>query len=585
ETISTLDRGLWELGVRVGDRLVASIPDVVLLAAGDVDRDGSFDSGDLVLMMQEGKYETGEPATADQGDVNGDGLFDSSDLVVMMTGSKGVTYDGPAYVEKAEVRDPRQEENGKWVVGDYFCWLAAKGPRQTKYHEKPSNPQIPPGKTPLDFTYNVLDVDRSCSALAHDPSDVTPVDMAFPDPANTSLLHARCNYGGAIVDDVNDDLSAVGESYSPGHATIHGELNHKRDVTMYCEPRYFFAYDDQWVKSESGSYILTAPRMTEKESCRITVDVEAEGMARAFASGSMQDRYYAAGKTFVNVPVAVPAESETKLRVQFPAVSQLTMGHERAGADLSPEPYVLSGIAKAFSPEENACTPQLIDDVKCEVGVQLGEGPLGLGPKVECFAEISGKSLVNSVMGCASADDAPALATMYVARSKQTVNDETTYDGPIRTTKDFHFVPVLLGPYRKAIGEIGINVDHRAKSNSTSVPHWPGDDPTVHASEATSIAEGVVRVRLSLFDPPDPPDGLSQEEEAAYWAENYPHCALANPPGPADLDFQPFASETVDQGEVVLQRGRSVSVGTNSFDWRYYIERNTGDAYPLFLKK
>jgi hypothetical protein len=50
---------------------------------GDVNGDGRFDSSDLVLIFQSGKYEDGieNNATYAEGDFNGDGDFDSSDLV------------------------------------------------------------------------------------------------------------------------------------------------------------------------------------------------------------------------------------------------------------------------------------------------------------------------------------------------------------------------------------------------------------------------------------------------------------------------------------------------------------------------
>lgn len=49
---------------------------------GDVNLDGVFDSSDLVLLFQNGLYETGEDATWVQGDWNGDCRFDSADLLI-----------------------------------------------------------------------------------------------------------------------------------------------------------------------------------------------------------------------------------------------------------------------------------------------------------------------------------------------------------------------------------------------------------------------------------------------------------------------------------------------------------------------
>lgn len=49
---------------------------------GDVNLDGTFDSGDLVELFTEGIYETDGSATWTSGDWNGDCKFDSSDLLV-----------------------------------------------------------------------------------------------------------------------------------------------------------------------------------------------------------------------------------------------------------------------------------------------------------------------------------------------------------------------------------------------------------------------------------------------------------------------------------------------------------------------
>lgn len=50
---------------------------------GDVNGDGRFNSSDLVLVFQAGKYEQASLATWFEGDWNGDGIFSSSDLVTV----------------------------------------------------------------------------------------------------------------------------------------------------------------------------------------------------------------------------------------------------------------------------------------------------------------------------------------------------------------------------------------------------------------------------------------------------------------------------------------------------------------------
>lgn len=49
--------------------------------AGDANRDGLFNSSDLVAVFQRGRYETGQPALWQEGDWNGDGQFSSADLL------------------------------------------------------------------------------------------------------------------------------------------------------------------------------------------------------------------------------------------------------------------------------------------------------------------------------------------------------------------------------------------------------------------------------------------------------------------------------------------------------------------------
>lgn len=66
------------------DFLVENILDTTY---GDIDLNGTFDSTDLVLAFQLGRYETGAAAGWSGGDWNGDSVFDSSDLVLAF--SKG----------------------------------------------------------------------------------------------------------------------------------------------------------------------------------------------------------------------------------------------------------------------------------------------------------------------------------------------------------------------------------------------------------------------------------------------------------------------------------------------------------------
>jgi hypothetical protein len=48
---------------------------------GDANDDGRFDQLDIALLLEHGKYLSGQPATWAEGDWNGDGLFDQLDIV------------------------------------------------------------------------------------------------------------------------------------------------------------------------------------------------------------------------------------------------------------------------------------------------------------------------------------------------------------------------------------------------------------------------------------------------------------------------------------------------------------------------
>ena len=52
--------------------------------AGDANMDGEFDQGDIVLLLQANKYNTGQPATFAEGDFTGDGVFNQLDIVAAL---------------------------------------------------------------------------------------------------------------------------------------------------------------------------------------------------------------------------------------------------------------------------------------------------------------------------------------------------------------------------------------------------------------------------------------------------------------------------------------------------------------------
>ncbi len=83
---------------------------------GDSNRDGVFDSNDLVLVLQAGEYEDGVPgnSTFEEGDWNGDGDFSSADLIAAMQSGNYVAAARPVNSELAAAVDAMfASENSK----------------------------------------------------------------------------------------------------------------------------------------------------------------------------------------------------------------------------------------------------------------------------------------------------------------------------------------------------------------------------------------------------------------------------------------------------------------------------------------
>ena len=85
-----------------GDRLIW-VKDLRMTSVGDSNLDDVFDSGDLVLVFSEGKYDTGEMATWAQGDWSGDMLFESGDLVLAFQDGGYVVGAAPAVPEPSSL--------------------------------------------------------------------------------------------------------------------------------------------------------------------------------------------------------------------------------------------------------------------------------------------------------------------------------------------------------------------------------------------------------------------------------------------------------------------------------------------------
>jgi hypothetical protein len=90
---------------------------------GDTNLDGEFNTGDLVQVLEAGKYETQEYAGWSEGDWNGDGVFDTGDLVKALDDGG---YEGGPRTDSAAVPEP-----GAWVlaVAGLSIWLATRRSR------------------------------------------------------------------------------------------------------------------------------------------------------------------------------------------------------------------------------------------------------------------------------------------------------------------------------------------------------------------------------------------------------------------------------------------------------------------------
>jgi hypothetical protein len=120
---------------------------------GDADLDGQFDSSDLILVFQAGKYETSSEASWQAGDWSGNGEFTSDDLVVAFEDG------GYEAAPRAAVAVPEPAGWGAWylpmavIVGRLRkCWTRFLPLSNTCYPAKSS---------PLGRTYP----GRSCEKL------------------------------------------------------------------------------------------------------------------------------------------------------------------------------------------------------------------------------------------------------------------------------------------------------------------------------------------------------------------------------------------------------------------------------------
>jgi hypothetical protein len=106
--------------------LLGGTPGEVRLVPGDSNHDGRFNSSDLVLVFQAGKYEdaVAHNTTFEEGDWNGDGDFTTSDLVL--------AFQLGTYVAEAITEGRRRDSLGQPVTNElaadavFGTWTAAE---------------------------------------------------------------------------------------------------------------------------------------------------------------------------------------------------------------------------------------------------------------------------------------------------------------------------------------------------------------------------------------------------------------------------------------------------------------------------
>jgi hypothetical protein len=563
--LDALHPGLWSADVLVGDEVVATVPQVVKIARGDANRDGAVDSGDLVQTLQHGKYETGQPALHDEGDFDCDGDFDSGDLVAMLQGDEGVLYEGGAYVD-SELAEKDDDE--RWIVTDYECWLAAYALPQEPMTTAPAADD--PRRNLL--TYSDMQVERSCSAPAWDPefeAEQDVVDMTFADPSVASYLHARCGFDGMLEAEADDELSPVGESWTAGSATLRTEGNVTRDVWLVCEPLFESVYiqDPYGVPRFAGDN----PRMDEGDACALELGAETTGRARAHAVGGHADKTL---PSLVTGSQDVEAFAKSRLLLRHP-----DLGHVSSDENSTPPGFEIVGTATAEAPGEEEAIDA--DTQKCVVEL-LSFGWLP-DPKtvVRCFWNIVVSDAVEGSLGgsnptaTATGPD-EAIAVVHLGWAKREAGEEEPdYARPLTAEGSLKLFPVVDGPFRKNLGKIRVHVEQEVTSHAVA-SHVEYDVWDIVTSEAV-VNQTEASVRLSVYAPyPDPPaesDDWSAEEWSAWEEEHWQHCRV--PTGVRSLDGDaPQGVEPTQNADVVMERGSAVSVSTADFDRRYWIGRD-----------
>lgn len=563
-TIEAMPVGPWQAELHHEGALIATVPPITRVATGDANLDGRVDSSDLIAIQQAGTYETGQPATWGTGDFTCDGLAGTSDLVEMAQGKEGVAYEGSPYVGPGD-EEAWVDPDGKLVMTDYQCWLVGIGPDQARLTAPGSNNPL---RDYLD--YSGMSIDRECSEPSWEPGSIEEAEeggssMVFYDARVSNFVTAACAWGGADVSDANEDLATVGESWTPGHAKITSEGNAARDVRVVCEP-FYNTIDDVY-----------GDRFESNDSC--LMDVRGEGKGKAVAHATSDEREEVVGAD-VGATITHVAEgrAESTLLLEFPNLA-LTTDLEIGASDVAPPSLEARGTAIAFANGRDNAAVVDGDNLKCRVGV---EGGWGKKPALygQCFVEITASEfyeMASNVIDSFTSEGEIVDQTTHVAWA------ENKDDSPHTLTHRgaFTLFPAQLGPVAgKSLGRLRVFSKQESTSNAKSMY---GE---IFTSEATARADGSVSISLAFPDP-DIPDEYwewTTDEQTAWDAANSPSRCHAGFGHRKSATKDPVGPEPDSETFKILERGRTITVGTGNFDRRYWIGRD-GVKVQSFLER
>lgn len=567
DVLQAMGAGVFEGELMMDGVAVAAIPGITRVATGDANRDGVIDSKDLVAIFQAGTYETGAPATFSTGDFDCDGDADSADLVKLYQSPEGVTYEGAPYVGPGD--EPAWvDDGGKLMVTDYQCWLVAYGPSKSRL--KPPSADRP-DRHLLD--YSGMSVEHGCTDLGYHPDDFEagdePSSMVLYDARVSHFVTSECAYGGWDLEDANEHLADIGESWSAGKSTITSEGNAARDVRLVCEP-FYNTIDDVY-----------GDLFDDNTMCRMDFSGTAKGKAVSTAYADIDSVTLDVGGEVRSV---AEAKTTSELLLQFPDLSDITPG-SLEDVDATPGTLEAHGTAVADANGSSSGNFNLGDNAKCSIGF---EGSWFNGPDVKagCTLEVTAKEayeFVDDLIESFGAEGETVEQTVHVAWANKT-GDDIGNPRTLTNTATLSIRPVSQGPVRgKALGNLRVYSKQVAMSSS-ELPALGAK--TILASDATGYADGSVTISVDAYDPDVPDeyyDEWNEQQKAAWDAEHESRCQVGGNHRKFD-GLTPGGPEPEIENFVIRERGSSITLGTSHFDRRYWISRD-GETIESYFER